>query len=60
MAANTAQMSTQKVSTVANVDVVSLQVSLPQMLDLALGTPEVKRKRSRKVVRVADKTTDSC
>jgi len=27
--------------TVANV--VSLQISLPQMLDLALGTPEVKQ-----------------
>lgn len=30
-------------STPADKDVASLQVSLPQMLDLALGTPEVKR-----------------
>ncbi|RLU27465.1 hypothetical protein DMN91_001269 [Ooceraea biroi] len=40
MAANAVQMPAQEVSA-ANIDVVSLQLSLPQMLDLALGTPEI-------------------
>jgi len=40
MAANAVQI--QEAPAVANIDMVSLQLSLPQMLDLALGTPEVK------------------
>ncbi|XP_011868443.1 PREDICTED: uncharacterized protein LOC105562312 [Vollenhovia emeryi] len=39
MAAKIANM--PEAPTAANIDVVSLQISLPQMLDLALGAPEV-------------------
>ncbi|XP_012218727.1 glutamine-rich protein 2-like isoform X2 [Linepithema humile] len=39
MTAETTQL--QETPPVANNDVVSLQISLPQMLDLALGTPEI-------------------
>lgn len=35
----------QESPSVGNADVIGLQVSLPQLLDLALGTPEVKKYR---------------
>lgn len=42
MAAETAKAPVATPATPAPDDIASLQVSLPQMLDLALGTPEVK------------------
>lgn len=52
MAAKTAQM--QEVPAAADIDIVSLQISLPQMLDLALGAPEVKQqqKHSSSIIHV--------
>ncbi|KAK2579363.1 hypothetical protein KPH14_000983 [Odynerus spinipes] len=41
MAAKTARAQVHKTPAATSVEVASLQVSLPQMLDLALGTPEV-------------------
>ncbi|XP_024871437.1 myosin-8-like [Temnothorax curvispinosus] len=41
MAARTAQMPEAPTAANNSIDVVSLQISLPQMLDLALGAPEV-------------------
>lgn len=45
MAATIAQM--PEAPTAANMnDVVSLHISLPQLLDLALGSPEVKQQQN--------------
>lgn len=41
MTATIAQMSESP--TAVNIDAVNLQISLPQMLNLALGSPEVKQ-----------------
>lgn len=61
MAAKTARSTARDTSTPSSPsaakDVVSLQVSLPQMLDLALGTPEVK-KHLPSLSSSLDETTD--
>jgi len=46
MAGNAVQMPAQEAPTITDIDMVSLQLSLPQMLDLAFGTPEVKPRMS--------------
>lgn len=55
MAAN----AVQEAPAAANTDMVSLQLSLPQMLDLALGTPEVKLYTTKRITNASTSRCDT-